>query len=383
MLAAEAKWAFLQALQCTSSDASRYILNGVCLDNREKEAHYLVGTDGKHLFAANTFTFNLPEHLIIPSNKFLTWPGFTADGPWRLRMIPGNKADDKQNDPNQTTEPPWFQIDSDHWSYQARAIDGQFPNWKQVVPVQTSDWTRIELSPASASAMMDVLNVLPGNQNPGQPVTMLVTGGLKLMAPDNDQPDWTTIQVPEVAVSGNAVHISLNRGYLQRALHFGLHHLRILDSLSPLIFTAPGKTMIVMPIRIQGPWDAAVIPGAPGGPAISQNENTPTAQPSAGGAQTTTEETTSTMPTAVVSPPEPDNPIANLNKTNGENDDGRCSFRAALDHIGRIKANLRQVITDLNQALTLLKTAQKEQRTTAKEIEAVRATLRDIQSVEI
>ena len=76
---------------------------------------------------------------------------------------------------------------------------------------------------------------------------------------------------------------------------------------------------------------------------------------------------------------------AHTNGTNGQEDSGetRSAFKAALEHIDRIKTNLRDIVGDLHEALTLLKTAEKEQRASAKEIETVRAKLREIQSVNL
>src|SRR5579859_5880924 len=76
------KQALKEALDCASEDSSRYVLNGACLDVRDKTAHYVIGTDGRHLYSANSFRFNLPESLIIPTRKFLIWPGFMNDGVW-------------------------------------------------------------------------------------------------------------------------------------------------------------------------------------------------------------------------------------------------------------------------------------------------------------
>ena len=75
-----------EALECASSDSSRHVLNGVCLDITDPACHSVVGTDGRHLFSDNTFQFNLPKSVIIPSRKFVGWSGFNADGDWRVGM---------------------------------------------------------------------------------------------------------------------------------------------------------------------------------------------------------------------------------------------------------------------------------------------------------
>jgi exonuclease VII small subunit len=306
-------------------------------------------------------------------------------------MLPGVKADDKEKDAaKKQDEPPWFQIDSDHWSYVARAVDGQFPNWKQVVPNDTAKWTRITLQPEAVSILLDALPLLPGNEEADRTIVLSAGNGFMVMARGKDQTDWTRINVAGVSVIGKSVEVALNRGFLVKALRFGLHQVQISDSLTPLIFTAPGKTMVVMPIRM--PEHGEPTPPAPpaasanGAPPISQNENTPVAPPSAPGAHTSTEETTKTMPTVTtMTAPERGNIRAHINGAKGDEESGdtRSAFKAALEHIDRIKTNLRDVISDLNDAVSLLKTAEKEQKATAKEIESVRSKLREIQSVAI
>ncbi len=91
------------------------------------------------------------------------------------------------------------------------------------------------------------------------------------------------------------------------------------------------------------------------------------------------------MSSTTVTKPANGNPPANANANGNGNGDGqdRSSFKAALEHIDRIKTNLRDVISDLGEAVSLLKAAEKEQRATTKEIDTVRSKLREIQSVKI
>ena len=74
-----------EAFQCASSDPARYVLNGACLDVSKPQAHYVVATDGRHLFTSNSFTLPLTESLIIPCHRFLGWREFNEDGHWTLR----------------------------------------------------------------------------------------------------------------------------------------------------------------------------------------------------------------------------------------------------------------------------------------------------------
>lgn len=373
------KEALKQAMECASEESSRYVLNGACLDVRDKDAHYVVGTDGRHLFSANTFAFKLPEPLIVPTRKFVVCPGFINDGPWKLRMLPGIKVDPNDKKADKSKEaPPWLQIESEHWSYVAQAIDGQYPNWKQAVPTDTTGWTEIVLQPGAVETILDAIPLLPGNEAIDRGVTLVAGNGLALRARGKDQSDWTTINVPDVSVAGKAVEVALNRTYLLQALRFGLNRIQA-RGLDPVIFSNGGKMMVVMPLRIQAPVEPAPAPKLE----PSQTENAPAALPSAPEAQPQTA-TTPMSATVTTTAPERGHTRAN-NGANGqeENGESRSSFKAALEQIDRIKANLRDVLGNLSDAVTMLKAAEKEQRASAKEIQTVRAKLREIQSVEI
>ncbi len=74
----------------------------------------------------------------------------------------------------------------------------------------------------------------------------------------------------------------------------------------------------------------------------------------------------------------------NLKPSNGNNNGGTpTALKAVVEQIERIKLNLRDVISDLNDTLDLLKAAEKEKKATLKEVESVRATLRSLQKVEL
>ena len=258
------KGALKEAFDCASGDSTRYVLNGACLDVRDKAAHYVVGTDGRHLYCANSFHFSLPEPLIVSTRKFLSWPGFVADGPWKLRMLPAIHVDpnDKKADKSQE-RPPWLQIDSEHWSYIARAIDGQYPNWKQVLPSDTDRWTRLTLQPEAVQMMQQAVPLLPGDDLTNQTIVLRVTADQVLLcAQGRDDQNETRMAVPEVRVDGKPIEVALNRTYLLQALRFGLHEMRIEDSLAPMVFCSPAKRMVVMPIRIEA---QAPVPAQPAG----------------------------------------------------------------------------------------------------------------------
>ena len=88
------RMAIHDALECASTDETRMILNGAFLDVSKLKAHYVIGTDGRHLFSSNSFNLPLKESLIIPSHKFIGWKEFSNDGEWQLKVAPPQTKDD-------------------------------------------------------------------------------------------------------------------------------------------------------------------------------------------------------------------------------------------------------------------------------------------------
>ncbi len=90
-------------------------------------------------------------------------------------------------------------------------------------------------------------------------------------------------------------------------------------------------------------------------------------------ARTTTPEATTTTTEA-----QPDN-----NTGNGNGNGNESAVKSLVEHVEQIKDTLKGVIRDLNNVADTLKLAEKERKSSEKEIEAIRTKLRQIQSVAI
>ena len=103
------------------------------IDVSEKQSHYVVGTDGKHLFI-QFIPCPIAESVIIPDHRFLAWKGFGQDGDWLLRI---------ESDKN--GQPAYIELTSFGWTFVAKAIDGNYPNWRQVLPDPSGLKTTIKI----------------------------------------------------------------------------------------------------------------------------------------------------------------------------------------------------------------------------------------------
>ena len=357
---------FRQALDCCSDDASRHVIQHVCLDTRPAEGHYLAATNGTHLFCANSFQFDLKAPVLIPNLPFLRWTKFMEDGAIELSVSPqtGNTGR-------------WAQLKSGPWTLLARSSDLVFPNWKQVVPAAMSPRprTRVRFDAQAIETLLSGVPRLPGGDELNRPVKLEITGStLTVKAKDKDAPDWTCLTVAGATITGKPLSISLNRDYLLKALRFGLTTVEIEDDLSPLDFFEGGRRMIVMPVR---PSEAQAVPASatPASSNPSPSETPASATPSAPTEETPTAETKPTMPQNPMPPERGTRPVAPVN--------GETSYAPVIAHLDGVKAKLRDVLTELNEAVTRLKAAEKEQKVSTKEIESVRATLRSLQRVQL
>lgn len=100
-----------------STDNCRFFMNGIYIDSENK---VLVATDGRRL-GYLSYESELPS-MIVTVNTFAK-----AEGMGEV-IYTVSKNDDR-----------WFKIENDNLIIVSKLIDGQFPNWKRVVPSTTEN----------------------------------------------------------------------------------------------------------------------------------------------------------------------------------------------------------------------------------------------------
>ena len=379
--------ALRQALECCSEDSSRYILRGACLDVRESKLHYVVASNGRCLFSANSFCFDLKKSVVIPDSKFLEWPDLMDEEPASLSVEPGEEAEPAKNGkPAKEATAGWVKMESGRWTFITKEILGEFPNWKQVIPVSDGRATRVNLSDEAIKQLVLLTPNLPGDDGLNHSVRLRITADhLNLEGRNKDDEDWTSIPIDAV-VKGKPVTVGLNRNYLLNAMRFGLNEIQIDDPLGPVVFSKGGKKMVIMPVNLEGPkvkvtTPAAASPEATTAPTPTTATTPPTEQtaPQDQPGVPTEERTAATMPrTSKI--PEVVTTESRTTETVNNNGNG-SSIKSLVEHVEQIKENLKSVIRDLATVIDAVKAAEKEKRTSDKEIDAIRTKLRQIQSV--
>ena len=330
-----------QAFETSSLDGSRYVIQGALLDVKEPKCHTIVSTNGSCLFAANTFTFDLKASVNLSRQKFLEWNGFlTGECEMAVKTDKGGSG--------------WVRLTTPRWDCIVKQIDGQFPNWRQVVPQDTEKWTKIELGDAAIKQMLNLSSKLPGDDTNHRTLQLRVNKGLHLEGRNKDDKEFTSAQIADVKITGKPVTTALNREYLQTALRCGLDEIRICSELDPMLFLKPGKRMVIMPVN---PHASPAAKPAPKPETTTEPKPEAAAQP----------ERNPQMPRTAATPQAPK----------------PATSPSLVDQVEKIKDSLKNVIRDLSTLADSAKQAEKDQRVNEKEIEAARATLKKLQQVTI
>ena len=375
-----------QAFEVSSEESSRAILQGAYLDVSEPNCHSIISTNGRALFAANTFRFDLKESVNIPRHKFLTWSGF-LDGECSIAV----KAD--------KTNPSWAQITTGRWNCIIRQIEGNYPNWRMVVPKDTEKWTTIKLTPAAITQILNLSTNLPGDDEANRTLQLRVDQGLQLEGRNRADKEPTCATINGVTVSGKPIVTALNREYLLNALRCGMEEIRINTELDPILFIKPGKRMVVMPVRLNGP--APTPEPETAAATATETEKESVAESPAGVTETRTESPTQPEPQAqperktemtaspqiTTTPIVPAIKIAPTTTTSTPaiktSESEADPVRSALDQIEVLRGHLREALGGLAGLASLIKQVEKENRVSEKEIATVRQTLRSLQGIKI
>jgi DNA polymerase III sliding clamp (beta) subunit (PCNA family) len=353
-----------EAMECSSIDPTRLILNGACIDVTNPKAHYVVGTDGHHLFSSNSFSLPLKESLIIPNHKFLEWQVFSADGEWKLKV--GTAPKD---------QPAPFQITSRRWRFIGRPIEGNFPNWRHVIPAPGTATTTVDLDPEHLDTLLQTIHRMPCHEDRNRTIGISVADRkFHLLGKSTATADWTRVPIDDAKCSGRETTVFLNRELLRKALGFGLTHIELIDEKSPQRFSNGGRQMIIMPVRADAspaPAKPAPTP-APAPTAAAQPPHNPPPSP----AEQPKEETTM---------PKEANGTTHTNgaqrSTETKTEEPKAALDTAIAQIEIVRGDFRNAVAGLNKLGDLLKQVQRENKSTDKEIASVRQTLRSLQSV--
>lgn len=244
------------------------------------------------------------------------------------------------------------------------------PNWRLVVP--DSRTATVVFGDKATALLLDVLPKLPGKDDPSQPIRLdIVDKRLLVTAGDKSTPQGTTLPVEDAVVTGDNLTITVDRNFALKALKWGLTEMALIDGLSPLVFSAPGRRLVAMPMRTEGLSPVSIpdpVESTPPTEPTIQEE--PIIEPTM---STNTEERTEPQPvnrlTALPEAPTTPEPPA------------KPTIRSVIEQIDTIRDSLRSTVRQFGEVVDALRVVEKDRKTTDKEVEQVREKLRALQGV--
>lgn len=348
-LSSSLRESLLEAMDCASDDSTRLVLNGTLIDAQDSKANYVVATDGRHLYSANSFTLPLKQSVIIPTHKFLEWKEFATDGEWQMRV--GTEH---------------LQLSSRRWRFISKTLEGTYPNWRAPIPKPDEALTVINLDTTKLETLIKLIQRMPCHEDRFQTLGLEWKGSqLMLLGKDNAHEPWLRVPVPDIQGQGPDMTVFLDRRYLVKGLGFELNTLSLISPESPIRLHQGGKQLIIMPIRSS---DSDPAPSPHPTTAVSTTAKAP-AQPTSTTDQPTPKQAMQTQPHPTNQPtekPEPKSPL-----------------EAALLQVEGIKAGYRETLNHLTRIGDSIRAAMREQKASEKEIQGVRQTLRSLQGVRI
>ena len=258
-LAGEIIEALGDSLPFASTDETRYVLNGIYLD---PEKQSVVATDGRTLLItrlpASFFTFptglGLAAMIVPIKTVQLLKRG-------ALALAEHFQISRFTNDRDAVS----VRIEAGDWTLTSKLIEGNFPNYLQVLPVEPQ-W-EIMLEPKELPRLIKDITRLPalsGKQPTVRQDTMFLSTDLNArgrMRFSTSADAYTESIGTPLKTDGDTIRVGVNREYLLRCFRLGLNHVRLIDAQSPMIFAdgvdvgTDGKNparrrAVVMPIRV-------------------------------------------------------------------------------------------------------------------------------------
>jgi DNA polymerase III sliding clamp (beta) subunit (PCNA family) len=346
-----------------STDETRRTLCSVHVDvggDGDRNAT-LVACDGHRLCYCNSLKLPVEgDGVTIPISKFLLWNGLSEEV-----MLGVSKTKDGGR----------ICVQGGKWTYRLKAVDGVYPNWRQVVPAPDGLCNTIAFADHDADAMRKIVPALPGSEGI---VVKAETGGLVKLC-GFDREGAKEVEVPltaETRYEGNGCRVIVNRFYLMDAVNAGFRNFAFAESFSPLLSDdGRGGKHVLMPLRYEGP---ARQPAATnGGTAANANE---TAAHAANDTSTQTP-AKDTAPKPVTTKEKHE--MSNATQPNKQPATEPTALEKLQTAFETAKASVRDAQSALADVATAIRDAVKEDRQRRAEIDGVRTGLAKLQSIKV
>ena len=357
-----------------STDSTRYTLNSVYVDVADKGEHpvTMVATDGRRLTCWNTMNLPLPKSVVVPTTKFLSWTDLKGDVAIGLRT---QQKKELCAMGLSLSVGPWF--------YEVKAVDGQYPNWRQVIPGRDDTGTRITFTDEDAALFKKALLSFPHSGEPLHGIELHpgAAGRLNIVGKGPENKEATTLALTGGSTyEGSLSAIGVDGFFLCDALDAGFRTFAAAAEMCALRSDdGKGGTHILMPQGINPATTKKASPmPEPGGEPTNGDgiTSTPGQVPQTG-----------TTATPATQPAEEDHKPKGETKPMESTTKGTTETMTALDRLQAAYEVAKVKVREANQALAdvagAIKEAVKEDKQLRADVENVRTGLAKIQSIKV
>jgi len=130
------------------------------------------------------------------------------------------------------------------WCVRLPVVPGRYPDVAAVIP--KSRPTVGGIDEADARDLLSKLKALPGGGDPDLPVTLVLTGGVSVLAADDSRTE--RVNLPRSPAAGPTVRVALNRTTLARALKLGCLTVKVWTADRPVVFEGDPGTLVAAPL---------------------------------------------------------------------------------------------------------------------------------------
>ncbi|OGV64614.1 MAG: hypothetical protein A3K19_29755 [Lentisphaerae bacterium RIFOXYB12_FULL_65_16] len=224
-----------------SADETRHTLSGVFWDAKDRA---VVATDGRRLLVLRLAGVPMATDFILPASRLLRSGVLGGDG--AIGVLQG---DDVQH----------IEIASGPWRYQAKCMDGTYPDYRVVIPAEAGPFAgRLTVAPEDLPLLKTALSQL-ADAGHGTVRICADSGGVVVLSPTEGSPAHVVLPHSRCDATAPIVH-AVNAGYLRQGLDAGFNVIRLPADCSPWLCTGSRDGLhVIMPWGMADDEKAAVV----------------------------------------------------------------------------------------------------------------------------
>jgi DNA polymerase-3 subunit beta len=143
-----------------------------------------------------------------------------------------------------------FTLRQGPWTWQAKVIAENYPNWRQVLPAKDEPCTEINLSTQDRVRLRQIIGLIPHDAQQSR-VMALVVRGRQLLVVTGKGKEAQIHELHPISLRGADCHAWFNADFLVRAFDFGFGQLRLRNAKTVLLAHDEHREYLFMPFTVE------------------------------------------------------------------------------------------------------------------------------------